>query len=80
MDLPPEEHFCLRSYHYQIKFFRCETKKLYDDVVLKQENICFNEQMIKRPDRASVRVLEKEKNRIIVEIQDLIGKVYRQEI
>ena len=39
-----------------------------------------NEQMIKRPDKASVKVLEKEKNRIIVEIQDLIGKVYRQEI
>ena len=36
--------------------------------------------MIKRPDNASVRLLEKEKNRIIVEIQDLIGKVYRQEI
>ena len=27
-----------------------------------------------------MKVLEKEKNRIIVEIQDLIGKVYRQEI
>ena len=36
--------------------------------------------MIKHPDKASVKVLEKEKNRIIIEVQDLIGKVYRQEI
>lgn len=56
-------------------------KKLYDDVVLKTRKIyALNEQMVNRPDKASVKVLENEKNRIIVEIQDLIGKVYRQEI
>lgn len=47
-----------------------KTRKIY----------ALNEQMIKRHDKAFVKVLEKEKNRIIVEIQYLIGKVYRQEI
>lgn len=56
-------------------------KKLYDNVVQKTRKIyALNEQMIIHPDKASVNVLEKEKNKIIVEIQDLIGKVYRQEI
>ena len=65
----------------KLNFSDAKQKKLYDDVVLKTRKIyALNEQMIKRPDKASVRVLEKEKNRIIVEIQDLIGKVYRQEI
>ena len=54
---------------------------MYDDVVQKTRKIyALNEQMINHPDKTSVKVLEKEKNRIIVEIQDLIGKVYRQEI
>lgn len=65
----------------KLNFSDVKQKKLYDDVVLKTRKIyALNEQMIKRPDKASVKVLEKEKNRIIVEIQDLIGKVYRQEI
>ena len=65
----------------KLNFSDAKQKKLYDDVVLKTRKIyALNEQMIKRPDKASVKVLEKEKNRIIVEIQDLIGKVYRQEI
>ena len=56
-------------------------KNLYDNVVQKTRKIyALNEQMIIHPDKASVNVLEKEKNKIIVEIQDLIGKVYRQEI
>ena len=56
-------------------------KKLYDEVVLKTKKIyALNEQMISHPDKASINVLEKEKNRIIVDIQELIGKVYRQEI
>ena len=56
-------------------------KKLYDDVVQKTRKIyALNEQMINHPDKASVNVLEKEKKKIIVEIQNLIGKVYRQEI
>lgn len=56
-------------------------KKIYDDVVLKTRKIyALNEQMLKYPDKASVNVLEKEKKRIVVDIQELIGKVYRQEI
>ena len=56
-------------------------KKLYDEVVLKTRKIyALNEQMMSHPDKASINVLEKEKNRIIVDIQELIGKVYRQEI
>lgn len=56
-------------------------KKLYDDVVRKTRKIYdLNKQMITHYDKASVKVLEKEKNKIIVEIQNLIGRVYRQEI
>ena len=65
----------------KLNFTDKKQKKLYDDVVQKTRKIyALNEQMINHPDKASVKVLEKEKNRIIVEIQDLIGKVYRQEI
>ena len=56
-------------------------KRLYDDVVQKTKKIyALNKQIISHPDKASVKVLEKEKSRIVVEIQELIGKVYRQEI
>ena len=56
-------------------------KRLYDDVVFKTRKIYdLNIQMVNHLDKASASVLEKEKNKIIVEIQDLIGKVYRQEI
>ena len=65
----------------KLNFTDKKQKKLYDDVVQKTRKIyALNEQMINHPDKTSVKVLEKEKNRIIVEIQDLIGKVYRQEI
>lgn len=55
-------------------------KKLYEDVVLKTRKIyALNEYMANHPDKASTNILEKEKNKRIIEIQNLIEKVYRQE-
>lgn len=54
-------------------------KRLYDEVVSKTRRIYeLNEQMLIRPDKASMNVLEKEKKKYIVDIQKLIEKVYRQ--
>lgn len=57
-----------------------QQKALYDDVVYKTRKIYdLNEQMMIHADKASINVLNKEKNKIIIEIQNLIGIVYRQE-
>ena len=74
-------HMILVDEFIKLDFSDQKQKKLYDEVVLKTRKIyALNKQMMSHPDKASINILEKEKNRIIVDIQELIGKVYRQEI
>lgn len=64
----------------ELDFTDVKQKKLYHDVVSKTKRIYeLNEEMIRHPDKAFKSIMKNEKNKIIVEIRELITKVYQQE-
>lgn len=72
--------FLLRKLPFaELDFSDDKQKKLYEDVVLKTRKVYdLNHQMELHSDKASKDILEKEKNRYIIEVQKLIERVYQQ--